>query len=655
MTVRFFRSLGPYLIFALIYLSLRLFWLDGDCGVPAIWEYGHHFTDEGFYLLGGKEMYLHGHFADPLTSSISTYSFCPLTHWIGWLSCLCFGLSEWKHRIFFLAIYFGGWTSIFFAASHLVSRRFACCVVTVVSSLPMVLDMERAASNDCLLASLVAISFALVYSSSLLSRKNESAPHKGLLLSVGGIVFFALAGLIKPSIWLLLPFLLAAVSLTQPIVQKRIVWKSLLIISSAIALIFLLKHLSSLTLISDWEHLDSENGMPKLFNDLSMFDVPARLRSLSTFPRGKVGHVLAVLAPLLTALPLAAATLKLLRREVDGKFVLYLAIPFYTLALATMDYYFSHYWLPVIMLLPVFFAALCQDFTYGDKCDCGFYFRAFPWCRFISLLIVLGVISFVLTLLTRETYIKYACDSVLPVEANTWCYAWPFMLVASVAMVYFIGFNGRAFMMLPAAFFCISTAVATSLTRGWMYQSVSSIVILDLMAVFPMLAIFSFRQSLPFPRDQFGTVVACFFTLTMAIVAPWRDATIELLDPASHCQKEVAEDIVQTVEPNAVIFGLAADQILLGHPIRTASQVSRANLFNTMETIHSAIPEAPVYILFNDESDLQGASRTDYLSRRLEFVKAYQLPSCDAGAYESRQSALFRIKFDSCVNPTKYE
>jgi len=41
--------------FALVYLALRVFWITCDTGIPSIWEFGFHTTDEGYYLCGGKE------------------------------------------------------------------------------------------------------------------------------------------------------------------------------------------------------------------------------------------------------------------------------------------------------------------------------------------------------------------------------------------------------------------------------------------------------------------------------------------------------------------------------------------------------------------------------------------------------------------------
>ena len=54
----------PFLLFVLGWLLLRIFWIDCDSGIPSMWEYGFHVTDEGYYLGGGRDMFLWGSFVD---------------------------------------------------------------------------------------------------------------------------------------------------------------------------------------------------------------------------------------------------------------------------------------------------------------------------------------------------------------------------------------------------------------------------------------------------------------------------------------------------------------------------------------------------------------------------------------------------------------
>ena len=59
--------------FIAIYLAFRIPWMSSDPGIPSVWEYGYNSTDEGYYLSGGKEKLLWGHFVDLPRSEAFTY------------------------------------------------------------------------------------------------------------------------------------------------------------------------------------------------------------------------------------------------------------------------------------------------------------------------------------------------------------------------------------------------------------------------------------------------------------------------------------------------------------------------------------------------------------------------------------------------------
>jgi hypothetical protein len=43
---------------AALWVVTRALWGDCDPGVPSMWEYGYNATDEGYYLVGGKEKFV---------------------------------------------------------------------------------------------------------------------------------------------------------------------------------------------------------------------------------------------------------------------------------------------------------------------------------------------------------------------------------------------------------------------------------------------------------------------------------------------------------------------------------------------------------------------------------------------------------------------
>ena len=80
-------------VFVVIYLLFRLPWITSDSGILAIWEYGYNATDEGYYLSGGKEKFLWGHFVDLSRNEAFTYGFSAGTHFLSYIAHLCGGLS----------------------------------------------------------------------------------------------------------------------------------------------------------------------------------------------------------------------------------------------------------------------------------------------------------------------------------------------------------------------------------------------------------------------------------------------------------------------------------------------------------------------------------------------------------------------------------
>ena len=186
-------------LFAAIYLGVRVPWITGDPGVPSMWEYGYNATDEGYYLSGGKEQFLWGLFVDLPRNEAFTYGFSAGTHWLSYLSHLCFGLSTWTWRIPFLLVFLLGALAMFW---HLAKRTgaaaaFALCMA--VSLTPMVVAYERTASNDALIGAILVLAYVCAAGGTW--RRVVAA---GLLS--GTIV------LVKPSVWVLLPVVAAGIA-----------------------------------------------------------------------------------------------------------------------------------------------------------------------------------------------------------------------------------------------------------------------------------------------------------------------------------------------------------------------------------------------------------------------------------------------------------
>jgi len=145
--------------FAVLWLGLRVPWLPCDGGVPSFWEYGYFVTDEGYYLYGGKEKFLHGSFVNLTRHEAFTYGYAPLLHWISYLTHLVCGHSGWAWRVPFAAVNFAAWLAMFRWCAKRAGAAAAFALCAAVSSAPLVVEYERTASNDVFIGSLLVLSF----------------------------------------------------------------------------------------------------------------------------------------------------------------------------------------------------------------------------------------------------------------------------------------------------------------------------------------------------------------------------------------------------------------------------------------------------------------------------------------------------------------
>ena len=147
--------------FIVSYLAVRLFWLGGDPGIAAVWEYGYNVTDEGYYLSGGKEKLLWNCFVDLPRTEAFTYGFSAGTHWLSYLAHLAFGLSTWMWRIPFFILTCMAWVVVFVYLSRKSGALNALLLCSAVSFIPMQIAYERTASNDVLIGSLAVMAYVI--------------------------------------------------------------------------------------------------------------------------------------------------------------------------------------------------------------------------------------------------------------------------------------------------------------------------------------------------------------------------------------------------------------------------------------------------------------------------------------------------------------
>ncbi|MGN0853081.1 MAG: ArnT family glycosyltransferase [Kiritimatiellia bacterium] len=444
------------LAFAGLWMGLRVFWLDCDPGVPSCWEYGYNATDEGYYLCGGKEKLLWGTFVDLSRMEAFTYGFSPLTHYLCYLACRIGGLSCWTWRIPFCCINFLAWMCMF---GHVQKRRnsleaFLLCAA--ISSLPLMVAYERTASNDVLIGSLLAISFVLGCGRGAI-RLCASAAVLGLIV------------LVKPSVFALLPCAVSAVLLGGAASNRRIDWRGLSVFAGVFAISVLLYKLVAALMV-----------LPDAANEgVSIFEVVKRttthyplpsitafhdhFRGLSSFPRVPSAQMLGFVGGLLVPVPLAFLAREACGSRNWGKMLLYLGIPAYVGAVSVMNTLYTHYFIPVIMLLPALFAE-AADAADGEVAQEG--------SSFVRRTIVILVAAFAIA----QTLLHYSVFKLDPRVAQTvfsQVYNFPRQIVWS------------QFVPFASAFVLVGTALVAvgSAHRRWLHCLAYSVPIAALASV----------------------------------------------------------------------------------------------------------------------------------------------------------------------------
>ena len=440
--------------FIAVWCALRVFWLDADPGVPSMWEYGYNATDEGYYLSGGKEKFLWGYFADLVRMESCTYGYAAGMHWLSYLAYLLFGLSTWMWRIPFFLVCLVAWIAIFF---HVAKRTgwgcaFALCVS--ISCMPIFVAYERTASNDVVVGSLLVLSYVVAA-----GRTKWRIMASGLL--AGMIV------LIKPSVFALLPVVVAGVVGDRPI--RRSVRAIVLFVVSAGVSVLLCKWLVMLSLLPDASRagisaseiagrLAAHYGLP------SITDFASHFKGLSSFPRDPSIQILGVATPFLVALPLILAVRNAFLGRWNGHTLLFLSIPAYVAAVSVMNTIYTHYFLPVLFMLPAMFSAAVSELSVSETEDAPDWKKLGVTFAVVLVLCFVGIVFLAgYAVSPAECQNFYSRIYNLP-SRNVWCMTGVSMAVFAVSVTAVIAFMrnfrvGRA--SLPVWFFVALVAAST--------------------------------------------------------------------------------------------------------------------------------------------------------------------------------------------------
>ena len=623
------KSLLLFLLaFAGLWLALRLPWLGGDAGIASMWEYGYNVTDEGYYLVGGKEKFLWGNFVDLPRAETATYGYAPGMHFLSCAAHKVFGLSDWKWRIPFVAINFAAWIVLFLALARKLRPLGAFLVCAAFSCIPMVVAYERTASNDVLIGSLLVMSCV-------------AATGTGRWRLAVPAFLVAPIMLIKPSMWALLPLVVCCVMMERK-TRSRVI-DALVFAGSFVAAFVLVK--LSLYLVTLPEasangvsvaeiirRMDARYGLPNIL------DFATNFKGVSCFPRDPSGTMLGPLTLFLVPLPVFFFLRRVSWRTAFGLF-----IPAYVGAVSIMNTIYTHYFIPALMAVPLLWMFLSEEKGDAEETDekarnllvtaALMVGAAFVFYLFMSSPEKLDpaiqrVYSRIYNLPQDNVWIVSALPAVLLAFVVTAiCAVCGFRklgyrgLIASAGAALLVG--SVAFALLPAVRIAPAMRVSSeTYLMPLVLTAAFGAVLLVAGSVFPRLT------------GKAWCVIPLAVVVAGYLLTPtWRTAAVELVRPATHYHRDAAKELAKLLPEDAIVLGERADQMLMSVPVRTSSTfLANSDGTKTAEDILKAKPGAKLYLL----ADTQHAYNLQNFAKKkdrfaLQPLAKFKMPSFATG------------------------
>ena len=622
--------------FVIIWLALRAFWLSGDPGVPSQWEYGYNATDEGYYLDGGKEKLLWGTFTDLSRTEAFTYGFSPGTHLLSYLAHLCFGLSTWTWRMPFIMISLAAWCALF---RHVAARRsgaFAFLACVPVAIVPMVIAYERTASNDVLISSLTALAYV-------------AGAGRGKWRSFFAAAIAAAVVLVKPSVWLILPIALAGVLSER---KFRTAWiDAAAFVTSAVAFVFLFRLLAAFAVGPDAARegcsiFEIVRRTTTHYPLPSIFAFSDHLRGLSSFPRDPSGTMLGVLPAFLLPLPMLLFAIETVRGRNVSRMLLFASIPAYVGAVSVMNTIYTHYFMPVVMMLPAI--VLNGADTLRDVQTADFERKSPPVQVFsAALLAVLAVgalLLFDFRIKPETAQAVYSRIYNFPQKA-VWTATWGLACaIVAIALGLIAAFGGRR-RLKNMAIAALPLAAAASIVCAYLpavslapFMKASPLVhgvpmILNYLAGVGLCITLVVMPSAFGRGFRLPVVLLAMVAIGYVAMPNWRTAAAELAARPTHLHREVAGELRKILPADAIVIGERSNQMLMSLPIRTATTFpSNSDPIPVIRRVTERYPNVPLFAL----ADSQHAYNLQHFREharefRLDLVKEFKMPSFSNG------------------------
>ena len=623
--------------FVAIYLSFRLPWITSDPGIPSIWEYGYNATDEGYYLAGGKEKFLWGCFVDLPRNEAFTYGFSAGTHYLSYLAHLFFGLSSWTWRIPFLFVFLLGWISMFCHLAKRASVLTAFVLCTSVSMMPMVIAYERTASNDALIGALLVLSYVV-------------ASGKAVWRIIGAALISSLIILVKPSVWVLLPIVASGV--IKDADWRKIFKDLILFFVVAVSAAFLWKLVVALVAIPDaaranvsiWEIVKKTTThypLPRIFDFISHF------KGISAFPRDPSIQLLGVTAPLILTVPLMVAAKMVLLKRWNGKLLMFIAVPVYVAAISVMNTIYTHYFIPVIVMLPIIIFEVSNQLEKLHLQEKGMSVKKaiLPIFMTLSLCAICAISILAYSISPNECQSFYSRIYNFPsknVWGMTWMWVIAYMGVVNFLLLAFNGFKIKALQMVVMvllSFVAASVIFAplpalkiAHLMKKTQDEYFAPLVVVMVVSSLFLLFVFSSRK-LPWKKLVVLFIpmgfLSCYFC-----TPNWRTSFCELLRPGTKCHEQAAKELSLLLPKDAIVIGERSNQMLMSLPIRTATTfAANSNPIPVIENILKHNSEAKLYALIDSQHTYCLKHYREHANKyKLQHIKTLKMPSFGTGA-----------------------
>jgi len=618
--------LGGLLLLLLI--ATRWAWIDCDGGIPSLNEYGYFATDEGYYCGGGKMQFLRGKFISVVRASPCTYAICPSTHLMTYLAFEIFGQTTWAHRVFPMLFCTAAWMGLF----YFLSRRtlpwiaFVLCAVCILN--PFLMAYGRTACNDTLMGSLLLLGY-------ILTRK------KGRIASFAGGFVFGLGLWVKMSIWVLFPLGMSAAAMSAQR-RMRLPRMGLFLVGfgASACLQYLLIRLMILqdaieqdvTVSQLLSYSNTANALP------NVFDWTLWTKALSSFPRCPSDGTLGLWIALFLILPSVLLLRRLAERPFhwDGRLILYATPPLYTAGILVLPVYYSHYFIPVIMFVPIIWLEARHDLK---RWTCGRWQLATGLAAAALNALLITYYTFRVYPDQAEKLKQFVSTAYNLPQTSLWVWNGLYILGGMAVLTALVLFArqrkptvwivvGVLLSTLLVADICFSTIPLCEAYKyikmysGRIREISLSLQVTAILLLFTVWGMPGFFRA----RTRWYLLLPALLISGTLINSVWRNAVIELTK-RGHLHKQAAAELANFLPDNAVVFGERAPQVLLTLHPRT-SALPNNNPVPYLYAVNKKHPTFPLYALIDSEHNYHYVHYEKHKDKiRMEVLHTVKLPS----------------------------